>query len=308
VQQPLTINASHLRVLRALRERGTVTAAAAAVHLTPSAVSQQLRALSQSLGVPLTERNGRRVRLTPQALLVLRHAEEIAAQFERVQADLAAFRAGAAGRVAIASFASAIEPLVVPMLRQLAKERPQLEPTVVEAEPPDAFRSLDNGTLDILITVDYSDGPTHGDPRYHRVDLLRDPLVALLPKSHPLAGRQKVRVGELARDAWVMGNAGHPCVDVTIAAQATAGFTATVSHRANDWLAAAALVAGGLGIAFVPRLAMRNIATKRLSVAAIAPPIARNIYAAVRNGSENSPHIATVLDALRITAESLRER
>jgi DNA-binding transcriptional LysR family regulator len=253
----------------------------------------------------MTERDGRRLRLTPQALLVLEHAEAISAQFERVRADLAAFQDGRAGRVAIASFASAIQPLVVPALRRLALDRPGLEATVVEAEPPEAFASLDSGAIDTLITIDYVTGPTHADGRYHRVDLLRDPLVAVLPESHPLAGNPSIDVDDLAREQWVMGTPGHPCVDVTIAAQATAGFTATVSHRANDWAAAAALVASGQGVAFVPELAMRSIATSGISVMPVTPPIARNIYAAVRKGSENAPHVAAAVGALRAAAEDV---
>ena len=309
MQQSLTIEASHLRVLHELRERGTVTAAAAGLHLTPSAVSQQLRALSHALGVPLTERDGRRLRLTPQALVVLGHADAISAQFERVRADLAAFQDGRAGHVSIAAFASAIQPLVVPALRRLANERPHLETSVIEVEAPEAFTSLNSGTFDVLLTVDYVTGPTHTDGRYSRVDLLRDPLVAVLPESHPLGKRATVRVRDLARERWVMGSPGHPCADVAIAAQATAGFTATVSHRANDWAAAAALVASGEGVAFVPELAMRSIPRIGISIAAVRPPIARNIYAAVRSGSEAAPHISAAVTALRAAAEAaVRDR
>ena len=307
MQKRFTINVAHLRVLHELRERGTITAAASTLHLTPSAVSQQLRTLSRALGVPLTERSGRLVRLTPQAALVLKHAESIGAQLERVQAELAAFEEGQAGTVTIASFASAIQPLLVPALHRLAKERPQLEVAIHELEPPIAFASLDSGTIDILVTVDYVEGPTHSDPRYHRTDLIRDPLVAVLPLEHPRAGaRGKVNVRDLAREQWVLGTPGHPCVDVTIAAQSTAGFTATVAHRANDWAAAAALVATGHGVALIPELAIRNIRASGLAIRPITPPIARNIYAAVRTGSERAPHISAALAALRSEAARIQ--
>ena len=114
MQDYFTIDLDHLRVLRELKERGTVTATAGALHLSPSAVSQQLRALSRALGVPLTERDGRRVRLTPQAALVLQHAQAIGAQIERVKADLAAFDDGRAGTVMIGCFASVVQPVFTP--------------------------------------------------------------------------------------------------------------------------------------------------------------------------------------------------
>jgi DNA-binding transcriptional LysR family regulator len=98
-------------------------------------------------------------------------------------------------------------------------------------------------------------------------------------------------------------------VDVTIAAQATAGFTATVSHRANDWAAVATLVASGEGVAFLPELAMRSITENGISIAAVRPPIARNIYAAVRSGSQSAPHISAAVAALRAAAEAaVRDR
>ncbi len=282
-----------------------MTAAAAALHLTPSAVSQQLRALSRSLGVALTERDGRRVRLTPQAGLVLQHAEFIGAQIERVRADLAAFDEGKAGTVVIASFASVVEPVVVPALKALARERPHLHVTITELEAPAAFAALDRGEVDVLITVDSVSGPTRGDSRYGRVELVCDPLVAVLPRSHRLAQkRAPLQLRDLADERWVLGTVGHLCVDATIAAQSAAGFTANVVHRTDDWAAAAALVAADDLVALIPRLALRSIPRRGFVTRDLVPPTARSIYAATRNGSAHAPHIAAVLSALTSAAAS----
>jgi DNA-binding transcriptional LysR family regulator len=86
-----------LHILRTLRERGTVTATAEALHMTPSAVSQQLTNLARQLGVPLLEARGRRVRLTDAARLVLTHTEPVFEQLERAEAALAAYTEGEAG-------------------------------------------------------------------------------------------------------------------------------------------------------------------------------------------------------------------
>ncbi|WP_234386549.1 LysR family transcriptional regulator, partial [Streptomyces sp. ERV7] len=88
-----------LHILRTLRDRGTVTATAEALLMTPSAVSQQLTNLAKQLGVTLLEADGRRVRLTDAAHLVLRHAEAVFAQLERADAELAGYLRGEAGRV-----------------------------------------------------------------------------------------------------------------------------------------------------------------------------------------------------------------
>lgn len=304
MQEQFTIDLGHLRVLRELKERGTVTATAAALHLTPSAVSQQLRALSRSLGVAVTERDGRRVRLTPQAVLVLRHAESISLQLERVRADLAAFDDGTAGDATIACFASVVQPIVVPALKTLARERPQLEVTVKEMEPRASFAALDRGEADIVITVDHVDGPTRGDARYERAELVRDPLVVVLPAGHLLAReRTPMQLQDLADERWVMGTVDHPCVDATIAAQSSAGFTANVAHRTDDWGATAAIVASGAAVALIPRLALSSLTHRGFRTRELVQPTARSIYAAVRKGSAHAPHIAAVLSSLANAAQ-----
>lgn len=307
MQGHFTIELRHLRVLRELRDRGTVTATAAALHLTPSAVSQQLRALSRSLGVALTERDGRRVRLTPQAALVLQHAESIAVQIDRMRADLAAFDDGKAGTLTIALFASVVHPIVVPALEGLARERPNLEIAVTELEAPTAFTALDRGDVDVLITIDYTGGPTASDARYERVDLVRDPLVVVLPNNHPLArGRRPLPLGDLAGERWVIGTVGHPCVDATIAAQSAAGFTANVVHRTDDWAATAAIVASGDAVALIPKLALQNIPSRGLTKRDLTQPTARSIYAATRSGWAAAPHVRALLSALTTAAERCR--
>lgn len=93
-----SLDLRRLTVLRELERRGSLARTAEALHLTPSAVSQQLAALARDAGVPLTERDGRGVRLTGQARVLLAHAEVIAAQLERARADLAAYGEGGRGR------------------------------------------------------------------------------------------------------------------------------------------------------------------------------------------------------------------
>src|SRR5258706_7483727 len=116
MQRIFTIELGQLRTLRELRERGTVTATAEALHLTPSAVSQQVAVLSRSVGAPLLARHGRRVRLTPQAIILLEHADRVHAQLETAQADLAALEGGPAGVVSVGAFATAMTGLLGPSL------------------------------------------------------------------------------------------------------------------------------------------------------------------------------------------------
>src|SRR5690349_5260 len=113
-----------LRVLQELSERGTVVAVADALHLTPSAVSQQIAALSKEVGARLIEPVGRRVRLTDAARILMLRADEIFAQLENVRADLAAYAEGHGGHIKVAGFAATLSGLVLPAVRSLRGSHP----------------------------------------------------------------------------------------------------------------------------------------------------------------------------------------
>jgi DNA-binding transcriptional LysR family regulator len=302
ISRDFTIDLRRLRVLRELDQRGTVAATAAALHLTPSAVSQQLAALARELGVPLLERRGRGVRLTGQARLLLEHAGAVQAQLERARADLAAWDEGSLGFVTIGGFATAIAGLVAPAIHQLDQARPGIRVTVIESEPPDIFTRLDAGDLDVAIAVDHRNGPPRHDRRYARVDLLADPLDIVLPAGHPAADPRGVRLADLAAEPWIAGNPGDFCTEIVLALCATAGFSPVVRHRSNGFDAVAALVAAGAGVALVPRLAQPLHPADLVICPVREHRAVRHIFAAVRAGAENDPVLSAVLGQLQQAA------
>ncbi|MDN3022708.1 LysR substrate-binding domain-containing protein [Streptomyces sp. S.PB5] len=306
VSETFTVDLRRLTVLRELQRRGSLARTAEALHLTPSAVSQQIAALSRELGTPLTERDGRGVRLTGQARVLLTHADAIAAQLERARADLAAYDGGGRGSVTIGCFSSGILGLLPGVLRGLRERLPDVRVDVVEAEPPDLFTALDAGQVDVAVAVDFAATPPHTDRRYSRVDLLRDAMDLVVPADHRLAGRAApVPLRELATEAWIAGDA-RSCVGaIARAVCATAGFTPDIRHAVNDWGALAALVEAGAGVALIPRLVRPLYEHRRLAVLATAGEApARNVFAAVRTGAERDPVLAAVRDQLRETARS----
>src|SRR5262245_36166834 len=135
------IEVRRLRLLRELAHRGTIAAVAEAVVLTPSAVSQQLSALEREAGVPLLERSGRRLVLTPVARSLVEHTEAVLDRLERVDAELARARRGLAGPVRLGTFPTAARAIVPAALVALARRHPDLEPMLSEIDPaqlPDA--------------------------------------------------------------------------------------------------------------------------------------------------------------------------
>ncbi|WP_175411980.1 LysR family transcriptional regulator [Streptomyces sp. TRM64462] len=289
-----------LRILRTLRDRGTVTATAEALLMTPSAVSQQLSGLARQLGVELLEAQGRRVRLTDAAHLVLRHAEAVFAELERADAELAGYLRGEVGEVRVGAFSTAVPALVVPAVRWLRETRPALEVRVREAEAAEAYALLSAGEVDLALSL-AARAPTARDPRFTRVPLLADPLDVALPEGHPLAAAPELRLADLAEERWIFGGSG-PWSEITTAACEAAGFVPEPAHSASGWTAILAMVGAGMGVALVPRMAGAS-RTPGVTVRGLTPdPPRRHVIAAVRRGAESTPALAHVLTALRETA------
>lgn len=293
-----------LRILRTLRDHGTVTATAEALLMTPSAVSQQLTNLAKQLGVELLEPQGRRVRLTDAAHLVLRHAEAVFAQLERADAELTGYLRGEAGEVRVAAFSTAVPALVVPAVRLLrAEDRPGPDVRVREAEAAQAYELLTAGEVDLALSL-AAHAPTARDPRFSLFPLLADPLDVALPVGHPLAGAPALRLADLAADRWIFGGSG-PWSEITTAACEAAGFVPEQAHSAAGWTAILALVEAGMGIALVPRMASREQRREGVVMRVLeADQPRRHVVAAVRHGAESGPAVARVLTALTNAAAS----
>jgi molybdate transport repressor ModE-like protein len=295
------IDARRLRVLREVHQQGTLSAAADALHLTPSAVSQQLAALEREVGQPVIERNGRGVRLTGAAEVLVGHANVVLAQLEAAAADVAAFSDGVVGTVRIAGFATALAELVAPAVAALRATHPRLALTITEQEAPDCFRSLARGDADVALSMASRLAPPADDPRFAMRALRSDVLDAVLAADHPLAARERIGLAELSGEPFVGPPDGTSCHDVTVSGCAAAGFVPAFEHWSLDFYTTMALVAAGLGVALVPRLAQSAVPPGAVIRPLEAPAPARHVFAATRAGAERRPTVAAVLDALVVS-------
>ncbi|MGW5733671.1 MULTISPECIES: LysR family transcriptional regulator [Streptomyces] len=293
------IEARRLHILRAVADHRTVTAAAAALYLTPSAVSQQLTALEQETGHRLVERGARGVRLTPAGEILLTHTNAVLAQLERAEAELAAYSSGAAGTVTVAAFATGIALVVGPALARLSTAAPGIRVRVQDAEGDASLPMVLDRQVDVAVAVEYRGAPGADDPRLTRVPLYAEPFDAVLPETHRLADAERVPLAELAKDAWIGPFAGNPCHDVVILACEAAGFQPLLEHWSDDFRAVVALASAGAGVALVPRSALRGMDVSGVVIRPVegAAPT-RRVFAAVRCGAEEHPLIRPVLDAL----------
>ncbi|MFD6227811.1 LysR family transcriptional regulator [Streptomyces sp. NPDC060232] len=288
-----------LRILRTLAEQGTVTRAAEALHMTPSAVSQQLTNLARQLGVALLEAQGRRVRLTDAAHLVLRHAEAVFAQLERADAELAGYLSGDAGEVRVGAFSTAVPALVVPAVAQLRTAHPGVEVRVRETEAAEAYELLSAGGVDLALSL-AAHAPSARDGRFTRVTLMEDPLDVALPPGHPLRDAEDLRLADLSGDPWIYGGSG-PWSEIARGACEAAGFVPEQAHSASGWTAILAMVEAGMGVALVPRMVSSRASGVAVRVLSRDRPT-RHVIAAVRRGAESAPAVAHVLTALRTVA------
>jgi DNA-binding transcriptional LysR family regulator len=298
------IEVRRLRVLRALADHGTVTAAAEVLHLTPSAVSQQLAALESEVGQELLERRGRRVAITSAGRLLLAHTDTILTEVERAEEAMRLHANGITGEVRVTAFATAISLLVAPTLTRLRETNPGLALVVRDAEGHQGITQLLDGDADIAIAVEHRGSPRPDDQRLIRIPLYAEPFVAVLPPTHPAAADDTIELSRLAADDWVMTAPGNPIRDVVLLACEQAGFQPRVIHQSDDFRAVAALVAAGGGVSLVPRLA---VPTPTLAVIRpLADPApTRRVHAAIRSSRVDHPLVTATLAVLTEVAEKL---
>jgi DNA-binding transcriptional LysR family regulator len=298
------IDPRRLRVLHAVADHGTLAAAAAALHLTPPAVSQQLTALERETGHRMVARAGRGVRLTSAAALLLRHAVTIQAELERAEVALAEHDHGRLGRVRLAGFATGIATIAAPTVAKLRSERPGLELHVDELDSRTAFVRLAQREVDVVVEVATPDVPGPTDERFTARELTHDVYDVAVPDGHPLSGGAPLSLAQLAGVPSIAPMPDSECDYVVRAALTAAGVAPEIVASVDDFAAVLALVRAGAGIAFVPRLA-GIVSQPGVTVVPLAPPVpARWVSAWTRRGADEAPAVAVVLAALAQVASS----
>ncbi|MGH2838515.1 MAG: LysR family transcriptional regulator [Thermoleophilaceae bacterium] len=298
-----------LRLLRELKERGTIAAVADALQFTPSAVSQQLAILEREAGVPLLERAGRGVRLTDSGLVLVEHANALLERAALAEADLAAAEGSVSGRARIGSFQSAAWRIALPAIDALRRDAPQLRCELVEAEPEDSLPALAIGDLDLALCDEWQHQPVRVPPGIERQALTEDVVRVVLPADHEAARRHRreVPMAALAEERWVTGHAGIAWHDMTRrVCRELGGYEPDIRHRANDATIGLALIARGLAVALLPDLPLPD-RNPGIAVRSIAEgPVSRKIFAAYRTTDTARPSTRAVLDAVSAAGSALR--
>lgn len=291
-----------LRMLRELHRRGTVTAAAAALHYTASAVSQQLSQLERDVGAKLVERLGRRVQLTDMGALLAEHAEEILGSVERATMALEEAQETVAVRLTVGVFATVAAGLLPPVVTTLAVEHPGIEVRTRQMAPEDTAVAVRDGALDLAFVIDYSDAPMPWEPSLHGTVIAKERLHVAVPAGAVPAG--SVSLLELAEHKWILSSPkSHFGYAVRVACH-RAGFAPTIYHEVDEQATAMAMVAAGLGITLVSDLGL-TFRPEGIDIVALTNPVGRTISIAARSAALRRPALNLVIEAVRSTAAEL---
>lgn len=292
------LNLERLRCLHAVAAHGTVHAAAADLHITTSAVSQQLAKLEREVGQRLLEKNGRGVRLTDAARLLAEHADRILSDVAQAEAELEAHRGSVAGELTVSAFATAARGLLPRALRELRDRYPQLTISLTELEPTDTIPLVSRGEIDVGVGQDWFNAPMAIPDGLARATLFEDVADIMLPADHPLSSADVIDLDDVAAGPWIATRPGTVCHDWLLHTMRSRGTEPQLAHTVAEYPTQVALIAAGLGVAVIPRLG-RGPLPPEVTVVPSRPVLTRQIYALWRSDAARRPAIRATVEALR---------
>lgn len=285
-----TMNLTQLHGLIAVAEAGSFTAAAKAIGITQSGLSQALAALEESLGVKLLVRRREGIALTACGERTLDHARAAFTHLEAIRRDAAEAAGEEAGSIRIAAFPSVFATVLPPLLRRFRSRHPGVEVVALETDDREVEAWLKAGTVDLGVVLNPA-------PARAAVPLGQDAWTAILPASHRLGRRGVLSLKELAAEPFVLATGGCHVHARTLAKAAGLSLT-DVKMEVRDWASAVALVREGAGVSLVPESTLPE-KRKDLRVARLDPPLYRRFGLMSAPGRRPSRPAHLMLDLAR---------
>lgn len=298
------LNLERLRTLDALARHGSVSGAAEGLHVTTSAVSQQMSKLEREVGQQLLAKNGRGVRLTDAGRLLAEHAARILSQVELAQSDLEAQRGQVVGELRLSAFPTAARGLFPTALAALRAEHPGLRVRSSELEPEAGVAGVIRGDLDLAVVLDWYNKPMPLPDGLVKAPILDDPADVAMPVGHRLADRAEVDLGDFADDEWITWGEGEFCHEWLMFTLRSRGVEPHIGHRAAETHTQLGLVAAGLGVCIAPLLGRRPMPDGVVTVP-LRQAVRRHVYVIWRADADRRPSIRAAVAALRAAGESV---
>ncbi len=296
------LSLSRLQVLCEVVSRGSFSGAAEALSYTQSAISQSVARLEAETGALLLHRDRKGVRPTAAGATLVAHAETIFASVEAAEAEFAAVLGVRSGRLRVASFPSAgatLMPLAVARFRQA---HPDVALTLAEGEPEQIGPRLRAGEFDLALLFEFPGVRERPGSGLRAVTLLEDPMHVALPVDHPLVSQPAVSLTDLRDQHWVQTSAASPCARHVVRSCLAAGFEPYVAFESDDYETVQGLVAAGVGVALIPRLALTRVHSG-IVVRSLAPQSpTRKVTVATMSGPGVAPAARSMIGVLRDVA------
>ncbi|MEJ2889611.1 LysR family transcriptional regulator [Actinomycetospora aeridis] len=291
----MELSLRRLRTLREVARRGGVNAAAASLHYSPSAVSQQLEALGAEVGAPVLERRGRGVRLTEVGRVLTEHADILLAAERRACAAVEEARHTLSARLEVGVFAAAAASLLPAVIADLHAHHPGITLDSFEVDTEDAVTDLRHGQLDLALLLDYPDAPEPWAGDLTVVPLGLDRIHLACPADAPYA--PGVDLAALAHEHWIISGPRTYYGRAVRTACRRAGFDPLVRHRVDGLATALAMVAVGLGVTLASDLGRVFTPAEGIRIVPFERPLRRAIVVAHLPHAEDRPTVRAVIDA-----------
>jgi molybdate transport repressor ModE-like protein len=298
------LDVRRLGVLREVVARGSFSAAAESLHLSQSAVSQQVAALEREVGQPLLERTSAGPKLTAGGEVLVSHGDAVIARLEEAERELAEIAGLDGGRMRLMSFPTASAALVTRAMADFSARFPNIELHFAEGEPEDSIPALRSGEIDVAVAFDYPSFPGEFGRDTEAELILEEPMRIALPQGHPLAASKAVKVDALAEEDWLCGNKPSSCREFVLISCRGAGFEPKISFESDDYQVLQGLVAAGLGVTLLPDLAGEYPGVELRDIVPEAP--LRRVWAVTREAASRSPATEEMVAILKDVGERHR--
>ena len=292
-------------MLREVVTSHSFSAAADSLHLSQSAVSQQVAVLEREVGLPLLERTSNGPKLTSAGEALMEHGDAVICRLEEAERELAQIAGLEGGRLRLASFPTASATLMTRAISLFRQRFPKVELAFTEAETEDSYPALKRGDLDLAIVFDYPAFPLEFSRDVEAELILEEPMRVALPPGHPLAAAKSVRIEDLAEEDWLCGALPSSCRFQVINLCREAGFEPKISFQSEDYEVIKGFVAAGLGVSILPELAGGDPGIALRSVRGTKP--VRRLYATTRESGARPPAAEQMVGILRDVARGYRE-
>ncbi|GAB2711330.1 LysR family transcriptional regulator [Nocardia thraciensis] len=266
-----------LNLLRTVIATGSLRASASALGCTPSAASQQLAALQRQTGLRLVERAGRGIEPTAAGRALASESGRLFEELSRLEGVVGDLRAGRVGSLSIGYVASVSSTWLPPIVDALRTEFPDLRLELRMSEVADGQRDVE------IVVEDPDAGPPPG-VRVHR--LATDPYLVAVRSDDPLAARSEVALVDLAESTWIDNEPSDgPCRRILLNACAQAGIVPRFQVQTPDYRTALSMVATGIGVTALPRLAAVDLPATVVARPLVGPTPIRFVSVAVRDSA-----------------------